>query len=105
MMWAQPAQVKRKSETVVESRAINRLGDHGGIPEDELLNELSEKEQEEVSPEVERVVVEATSAPGFDEVRAEQGLPCVPSVSSSSGDLMRRVDLVFTILRTWKSLI
>ncbi|KAJ8420763.1 hypothetical protein Cgig2_030939 [Carnegiea gigantea] len=57
--------------------------------EDELLDELSEEELEEASPEVELELVGATSAPGLDEDRAEQGLPCIPSASSSSGDLMR----------------
>ncbi|KAJ8449182.1 LOW QUALITY PROTEIN: hypothetical protein Cgig2_027184 [Carnegiea gigantea] len=38
--------------------------------EDEPLDKLSEKEKE-VSPEVELVLVEATSAPDFDELRAE----------------------------------
>ncbi|KAJ8445072.1 hypothetical protein Cgig2_022592 [Carnegiea gigantea] len=68
--------------------------------EDECLDELSEEEEEEVPPEVELVLVEATSAPGFDELRAEQGLPRVPSANNSSGNLMRGVDLVFAILRT-----
>ncbi|KAJ8423698.1 LOW QUALITY PROTEIN: hypothetical protein Cgig2_003382 [Carnegiea gigantea] len=67
--------------------------------EDKQLDELSE-EEEEVSLEVELVLVEATSAPGFDELGAERGLPCVPSTNSSSGDLMQGVDLVFAILRT-----
>ncbi|KAJ8432237.1 LOW QUALITY PROTEIN: hypothetical protein Cgig2_007638 [Carnegiea gigantea] len=39
--------------------------------EDERLNELSKEEEEEVSPEVELVLVEATSAPGLDELGAE----------------------------------
>ncbi|KAJ8441279.1 hypothetical protein Cgig2_013694 [Carnegiea gigantea] len=60
--------------------------------EDEHLDELS-KEDEEVSHEVELVLVEATSAPGFDELGVERGLPCVPLASSSSGDLMQGVDL------------
>jgi len=47
--------------------------------EDEHLNEMLE-EDEEVSPEVELVLVEATSAPYFDELGAEQGLRCAPSV-------------------------
>ncbi|KAJ8427573.1 LOW QUALITY PROTEIN: hypothetical protein Cgig2_021718 [Carnegiea gigantea] len=51
-------------------------------------------------PEVELVLVEATSAPDFDEVGVEQGLPCVPSANNSSGDLMQGVDLVFAILHT-----
>ncbi|KAJ8434212.1 hypothetical protein Cgig2_015701 [Carnegiea gigantea] len=141
-------QVKRKSETIVESRTINsytfggwlihggiRLGDYeerpygrvsdcpdrpegpGGsgpletlelvdVPsEDECLDELLEEEEEEVSHEVELVLVEATSAPGFDKLGAEQGLPCVPSTNNSSRDLMWAVDLVFSILCTWKSAI
>ena len=49
---------------------------------------------------MELVLVEAISAPGFDELEAERGLPCVPAANSSSGDLMRDVDLVFAILRT-----
>ncbi|KAJ8448912.1 hypothetical protein Cgig2_030768 [Carnegiea gigantea] len=152
-LTARAEQVKKKSETVVESRAINsytfrgrliysgiRLRDHEGIPDrqegrplgwgsdcpnhpagpsglgplgtpelvdapsdDELLDELLEEELEEASPEEELVLVEATSTPGFDEVGAKQGLPCIPSASSSLGDLMRGVDLVFAILRTWKS--
>jgi len=68
--------------------------------EDELLDERSEETLEEVPPEVELELVEATLAPGWDEDGAEQGLPCVPSANSSSGDLMLGVDLVFTILRT-----
>ncbi|KAJ8434806.1 LOW QUALITY PROTEIN: hypothetical protein Cgig2_033528 [Carnegiea gigantea] len=56
--------------------------------EDELLDELSEEELEEAPPEVELELVKATSAPGLDEDGAEQGLPCVPPASSSSGDLM-----------------
>ncbi|KAJ8450530.1 hypothetical protein Cgig2_020167 [Carnegiea gigantea] len=56
-------------------------------------------------PEVELEIVDATSAPSLDADGAEQGLPCVPSASSSSGDLMRGVDLVFIILRTSKSVI
>ncbi|KAJ8420555.1 hypothetical protein Cgig2_014918 [Carnegiea gigantea] len=70
---------------------------------DELLNELLEKELEEASLEEELVLLDATSAPSFNEVGAEQGLPCVSSASSSLGDLMRGVDLVFAILRTLKS--
>ncbi|KAJ8438045.1 hypothetical protein Cgig2_014174 [Carnegiea gigantea] len=107
-----------------------RLGDHEGIPsrqegsdcpdhpvgpsglgplgsplvdapsKDELLNELSEEELEEASLEEEQVVLDATSALDFDEVRAEKGLCCIPSASSSLGDLMRGIDLVFAILRT-----
>ena len=73
--------------------------------EDELLNELSEEELEEASPEVELVLVEATSASSFEELGVEQGLPCVPSANKSSGDLMRGVALVFAILYTWKSVI
>ncbi|KAJ8429208.1 hypothetical protein Cgig2_012336 [Carnegiea gigantea] len=164
--------VKRKSETIIESHAINsytfgrrlihggiRLGDYeGGIAsrgssslaqeqpwgresdcpdcpagpselgplgilvpsqqslelvlqelvdapsEDEHLDELSE-EEEEVSPEVELVLVEATSAAGFDELEAQQGLRCVPSANNSSGDLMRGLDLVFAIIHTWKLVI
>ncbi|KAJ8432898.1 LOW QUALITY PROTEIN: hypothetical protein Cgig2_014485 [Carnegiea gigantea] len=121
-------QVKRKSETVVESCAIDcytfgrwlihgciHLGNYEGVPcrqevgaprnsgpsatisrtiptidansEDECLDGLSE-EEEEVSPEVEVVLVEATSALGFDELGVEQGLPCVPSANYLSGDLM-----------------
>ncbi|KAJ8423819.1 hypothetical protein Cgig2_017382 [Carnegiea gigantea] len=72
--------------------------------EDEHVDELSE-EEEEVCPKVELVLVEATLTPGFDEVGAERGLPCVPSANSSSRDLMRRVDLVFAILHTYKSVI
>ncbi|KAJ8434799.1 hypothetical protein Cgig2_033749 [Carnegiea gigantea] len=72
--------------------------------EDECLDNLSEVEKE-VHPEVELVVAEATSAPGFDELGAEQGLPCVPLANNSSGDLMQGADLVFAILCTWKSVI
>jgi len=68
--------------------------------EDELLDERSEETLEDVPPEVELELVEATLAPGWDEDGAEQGLPCVPSANSSSGDLMLGVDLVFTIVRT-----
>ncbi|KAJ8440094.1 hypothetical protein Cgig2_025293 [Carnegiea gigantea] len=64
--------------------------------EDELLDELSEEELDEAAPEVELELVEATSAFGLDEDGAEQGLPCVPSTSSSSGDLMRGGYITFT---------
>ncbi|KAJ8434596.1 LOW QUALITY PROTEIN: hypothetical protein Cgig2_025022 [Carnegiea gigantea] len=57
--------------------------------EDELLDEQLEEELEEVPSEVEIELVEATLAPGWDEDGAKQGLPCVPSASSSSGDLMQ----------------
>jgi len=58
---------------------------------------------DEAAPEAELELVEATSALSLDEDGAKQGLVCVSLASSSSGDLMRGVDLVFTILRTWKS--
>ncbi|KAJ8450535.1 LOW QUALITY PROTEIN: hypothetical protein Cgig2_020172 [Carnegiea gigantea] len=51
--------------------------------DDELLDKLSEEKLEEVSPEVELELMEVTLAPGLDEDGAEQGLPCVPSASSS----------------------
>ncbi|KAJ8433388.1 hypothetical protein Cgig2_019178 [Carnegiea gigantea] len=60
--------------------------------EDECLDDLSEEEKE-VSPELELVLVEATSA-AVDELGAEHGLPCVPLANSSSGDLMQGVDLL-----------
>ena len=65
--------------------------------EDELLNELPD---EEAPSKEELELVEATSAPDLGVEGAEQGLPCVPSTSSSSGDLRRGVVLVFAILRT-----
>ncbi|KAJ8444373.1 hypothetical protein Cgig2_019931 [Carnegiea gigantea] len=46
------------------------------------------QEEEEVSLEIELVLVEATSAPSFDELGAGRGLPSVPSANNSSGDLM-----------------
>ncbi|KAJ8439393.1 hypothetical protein Cgig2_021807 [Carnegiea gigantea] len=66
----------------------------------ECLDEPSEDE-EDVPPEVKLVLVEATSASGFDELRAEQRLPCAPSANNSSeisqiisyGDLPRVTDL------------
>ncbi|KAJ8441090.1 LOW QUALITY PROTEIN: hypothetical protein Cgig2_000351 [Carnegiea gigantea] len=61
------------------------------LSEDECLNDLSEVE-EDVPPKVELVIVEATWAPGFNELRAEQGLPCVPSANNSSGDLIRETE-------------
>ncbi|KAJ8427498.1 LOW QUALITY PROTEIN: hypothetical protein Cgig2_028169 [Carnegiea gigantea] len=42
--------------------------------EDKRLDDPSE-EEEDVPPEMELVLVEATSAPSFDELRAEHGLP------------------------------
>ncbi|KAJ8425914.1 LOW QUALITY PROTEIN: hypothetical protein Cgig2_033855 [Carnegiea gigantea] len=62
------------------------------LSEDECLDDLSE-EEEEVLPEIELVLVEATSAPGFDELGEEQGLPCMPLANNSFGDLTRGVDL------------
>ncbi|KAJ8427426.1 hypothetical protein Cgig2_019038 [Carnegiea gigantea] len=59
--------------------------------EDELLDERSEEKLKKVPPE------EATLALGWDEDGTEQGLPCVPSASSLSGDLIRGVDWVFAI--------
>ncbi|KAJ8428870.1 hypothetical protein Cgig2_010812 [Carnegiea gigantea] len=50
--------------------------------EDEYLNELSE-EEEEVSPEVELVLVEATSAPSFDELGPSTWGLANPSGTSS----------------------
>jgi len=71
-----------------------------GPSEDELLNELSKEELDKAAPKVELELVEATSASDLDRDGAEQGFPCTPLASSSSEDLMRGVDLVFTILRT-----
>ncbi|KAJ8425394.1 LOW QUALITY PROTEIN: hypothetical protein Cgig2_021783 [Carnegiea gigantea] len=64
-------------------------GADGPSGDEELVNAPS---QDELLKELARLV-EATSAPGLDEDRAEQGLPCVPLANSSSGDLMRGVDL------------
>ncbi|KAJ8419965.1 hypothetical protein Cgig2_025651 [Carnegiea gigantea] len=72
--------------------------------EDECLDDPSE-EWEDAPFEEELILVEATLATGFEELGAEQGLPWVPSASSSSRDLMREVDLVFAIYHTWKSFI
>ena len=73
--------------------------------EDKLLDELSVEELDEATPKVELELVKATSATVLDGDGAEQGLPCMPLASSSSGDLMHGVHLVFAILRTWKSVI
>ncbi|KAJ8419438.1 hypothetical protein Cgig2_027358 [Carnegiea gigantea] len=62
------------------------------LSEDELFDKLSEKELDEVVLEVELELVEAISASWLDENGAKRGLPCVPSTSSSSRDLMHRVD-------------
>ncbi|KAJ8422451.1 LOW QUALITY PROTEIN: hypothetical protein Cgig2_002965 [Carnegiea gigantea] len=94
---------KVTAQTILQVRADEELID--APSEDECLDELSKKKEEEVSPEAELVLVEATSASNFDELVVEQGLPYAPSANNSSGDLMRGVDLVFTILRTWKSII
>ena len=67
--------------------------------EDECLDDLSE-DDEDVPLEVELVLMEANSAPNFDDLMVEQGLPCVPSTNNSSGDLMGGVYLVFAILCT-----
>ncbi|KAJ8421644.1 LOW QUALITY PROTEIN: hypothetical protein Cgig2_019217 [Carnegiea gigantea] len=68
------------------------------LSEDELLDECPEEELDEPILSEALELVEATSAFGLDWRGAEQGLPCVPSASNSSGDLMRGVDLVFAIL-------
>ncbi|KAJ8423013.1 LOW QUALITY PROTEIN: hypothetical protein Cgig2_013485 [Carnegiea gigantea] len=68
--------------------------------ESEPLDDLSE-EREDIPPKKELVLVEPTSTTDFEELTVEQGLPWVLSTNNSSGDLMRRVDLVFIILRTW----
>jgi len=73
--------------------------------EEKCLDELSEEEEQEVSPKVDLVLVEATLGPGFDELGAEQGLPCIPSANNSSGDLMQGLDVVFSIPHTQKSVI
>ncbi|KAJ8435716.1 LOW QUALITY PROTEIN: hypothetical protein Cgig2_002673 [Carnegiea gigantea] len=114
---AEPVKSRARNSYTSRERLIHGgicLGDHKGAPgrqeelvdapsKDELLNELSEEELEEAFYEVGLVLVVATSAPSLDEDGAKQGLPCVPSVSSSLGDLMHGVDLVFAILRTRKS--
>ncbi|KAJ8446908.1 hypothetical protein Cgig2_013209 [Carnegiea gigantea] len=76
------------------------------LSEDERLNDRSEVE-EDVPSEEEQVLVEATSTTGFGELRAKQGLPWMPSTSSSSGVLTRGVDFVLAICLccTWKSII
>ncbi|KAJ8435867.1 hypothetical protein Cgig2_028575 [Carnegiea gigantea] len=54
----------------------------------------------------ELVLVDTTSAASPEELGTEWGLPSmVPSASNSSGDLIIGLDLIFTILRTWKSII
>ncbi|KAJ8433864.1 hypothetical protein Cgig2_032075 [Carnegiea gigantea] len=73
--------------------------------EDELLDSLSE-EREGVPSEEELVFMDTTSAAGPEELGTKRGLPSmVPSASNSSGDLIIGVDLIFAILRTWKSVI
>ncbi|KAJ8427205.1 hypothetical protein Cgig2_004364 [Carnegiea gigantea] len=67
--------------------------------EDELLEECPEAELGEPGREEVLELEEATSAYRG----TEQGLPNVPSASSSSGDWIRGVDFVFAILLTWKS--
>ncbi|KAJ8428286.1 hypothetical protein Cgig2_027418 [Carnegiea gigantea] len=79
---------------------LSRLVD--AFSEDEHLDDTSEAE-EDVSPEEELVLVEATSAADFGGLGAEQGLPWMPSANNLSGLLMRGVGFVLAIRRTWKS--
>ncbi|KAJ8423082.1 LOW QUALITY PROTEIN: hypothetical protein Cgig2_032282 [Carnegiea gigantea] len=68
--------------------------------EDELLDYPSE-EWEDVPPKEELVLVDTTIATDLEELGAEERLPSrVLSASSSSVDLIREVDLIFTILHT-----
>ena len=70
------------------------------LSKDELLDKHSEEEPGEPVPEEALELVEATLAFGLDWGGVEQGLPCMLLASNSSGDLMRKVDLVFAILQT-----
>ena len=76
------------------------------LEDDPLSTDTSSKELVKALAEEELEWIGKTSTLGFGGLEAERILPSrVPSAKSLSGDLIRGVDFVLAIFRTWKSFI